>query len=54
MVGKLYLLLGVTMFPDTYLMSQSNCSLMSEQPKSVVQAWPMVNLWNFSMSMTPT
>lgn len=38
----------------TYLMSQSNCSLSSEQPKSVVQAWPMVNLWNFSMSMTPT
>ena len=39
---------------STYLMSHSNCSLSSEQPKSVVQAWPMVNLWNFSMSMTPT
>lgn len=35
-------------------MRQSNCSLHSEQPKSVVHAWPMVNLWNFSMSMTPT
>lgn len=39
---------------SSYLMSQLNCSLSSEQPKSVVQAWPMVNLWNFSMSMTPT
>lgn len=39
---------------STYLISHSNCSLSSEQPKSVVQACPIVNLWNFSMSMTPT
>lgn len=36
------------------MINQSNCSLISEQPKSVVQACPMVNLWNFNMSMTPT
>lgn len=28
----------------THLMSHSNWSFSSEQPKSVVQAWPMVNL----------
>lgn len=39
---------------QTHLSKQSNCSLFSAQPKSVVHACPMVNLWNFNMSMTPT
>lgn len=39
---------------ETHFIKQSNWSLFSEQPKSVVHACPMVYLWNFSMSMTPT
>jgi len=37
---------------ETHLMSQSNSSLQSAEPNSVVHACPMVNLWKRSMSIT--
>ena len=37
---------------ETDLMSQSNSSLQSAEPNSVVHACPMVNLWKRSMSNT--
>lgn len=36
----------------TYLMSHWNGFGSSDEPQSVIQAWPMVNLWNLSMSNT--